>query len=303
MRPTSAQEFDQMMVSLDRHLSGLSLQPHQRGLNAALIVSSALGLSGTPIIGGRDGRGELFSPADLLERVHEWYLDNYGDRAKIDMSPGSTVLLLHGNLWELKLPRIWGTISLFANRDLASRGLALATPKTKSLASHNVLRSIQGMTQTYASKLVPAEMAAILTRFQSSFFGISFLDDLKGHDLFDEARGEYRHSVDALLSGREFGKARWDTAQSAEKIFKGLLARGGHAFPTSGGQGHDIAHLGGLLKDKLGISLDYDDLLAIHCSPKVRYGEGKSTKEQALAAHEALVRVLGALSQTEGLHA
>jgi len=75
---------------------------------------------------------------------------------------------------------------------------------------------------------------------------------------------------------------------------------GGSGRPT--GVLGDITHLGGLVKDKLGIALDPGDLSAIHCSAKVRYGEEKSTREEALASHDALVRVLGALSKVKAHH-
>ena len=42
MRPATVEEFDRMMVSLDKHLASLALGPAQRPMNAALVVSSAL---------------------------------------------------------------------------------------------------------------------------------------------------------------------------------------------------------------------------------------------------------------------
>src|SRR5690348_13181470 len=107
-RPATAEEYEKMMVSLDGHLASLGLGPAQRPLNAALVVSATLGLSGTPILGGSSDRGEKFSPKDLLGRVHDWYEETYGDRTKIDFSPGSVVVSLHGNLWEIKMPMVWG---------------------------------------------------------------------------------------------------------------------------------------------------------------------------------------------------
>lgn len=303
MRPATVEEFDRMMVSIDRHLAGLSLEPNQRALNAALIISSKLGLSGTPLFGGDGDRGEPFSPADILARIHEWYSETYGDKALIDFSPGSVVLPLHGNLWELKMPRVWGRITVFLDRNLANKGNLKPGGRGAPPPSMNVLLSIVGMTPAYASKLTDADLAQINARFQGSFGAISCLEDLAGHGLFEEARGDYRHSVDALLTGREFSKTRWDTAQCAEKVFKGLLARDGHAFPTSGPNGHNIVHLGGLVKEKLGIACAGPDLEAVQCSPKVRYGEVPSTKEDALGAHEALGRILRVLSVAKAHHA
>lgn len=301
MRPATDEEYGAMMVSLDRHLASLGLTPAQRPLNAALVVSSTLGLSGTPIIGGSGDRGEPFSPQDLLARVHEWYSDTYGDKTKIDFSPGSIVVSLHGNLWEMKMPKVWGSFDLFISQDLSNQGNYISSKRSPPVR-HNILRSVQGMTQAYASRLQKDDLLFLAGKFINSYPAVVCLDDLKGHDLFEEARGDYRHSVDALLTGRELGKARWDTAQCAEKVLKGVLAREGHAFPTSGAKGHDISHLGALVAEKLGFSLSAADLSAVHCTPAVRYGERKSSMEEALASHEALVRILVALAKAEAHH-
>jgi len=301
MRPATSEEYEKMMVSLDGHLASLGLGPAQRPLNAALVVSATLGLSGTPILGGSSDRGENFSPKDLLARVHDWYEETYGDRTKIDFSPGSVVISLHGNLWEIKMPKVWGSFRMFISPDLSNTGNHIATRGAPPV-QHNILCSVQGMTPAYAKRLSKDEMLLLAGNFINGYEAVMCLDDLKGHSFFDEARVDYRHSVDALLTGHELSKARWDTAQCAEKVLKGLLGRDGHAYPTSGRKGHDIEHLGDLVKEHLGIDLPTADLAVVHCSPAVRYGQERSTTEQALAAHEALVRLLHLLAQARVHH-
>lgn len=293
-RPTTAEEFDAMMVSLDRHLASEGRAPSQRGLKAALVVSSTLGLSGTPILGGRSGRGAPFSPVDLLARVHDWYVDTYAEKANIDFSPGSVVMQLHGNLWRLKMPWIMGSAQAFIDRDLSNQGNRLSKPGSPPV-SLNVLRSVEGITQPYASRLTNEDLRHVMETFAHGFLAVAWLDNLKGNDLFNEARVDYRHSVEALLRGGELGKARWETAQCAEKVFKGLLAQAGHSYPTKGGQGHDIAHLGDLVREKLRVRLVENDLTAAHCSTAMRYGEEKTSLDEALAAHQALLRILNAI--------
>ncbi len=303
VRPATTDEFDAMMTSLDKHLANLALRPNQRSLNAAIAVSSVLGLSGTPILGGSNVRGEPFSPVDLLARVHDWYSERYGEKAKIDFSPGSVVMSLHGNMWEMKMPKVWGSFQVFIARDLTYEGNNLATTEGSPSCSYNALCSVEGMTQAYADKLVNDDLKKVMERFVHGYLAVSCLDQLRGHDFFEEARGDYRHSVYALLTGREFGKARWDSSQCAEKIFKGLLGREHHDFPRSGAKGHDIAHLGSLVKDKLGVVLLPSDLTAVHCSPAVRYGEQKSTLGESLASHDSLVRMLNVLAEAKIHHA
>jgi HEPN domain-containing protein len=294
-RPTNETEFDAMMTSLDRHLGSCGLLPFQRGLNAVRLVSMRLALSGHNLLPRPEQRGALFSPTDLLGRVHDWYDANYGDRMHMNMSPGAVALQMHGTLWLLELPRIWGTVKMFIDRDLTTKGLLIGA-KGRT-ASHNVLLSVRGMTQAYASRLEDDDLRLIGDAFERGWHGLNFLDGLEEHDLFAQARDDRKLAVVALLDGSP-SKARWDTAQCAEKVFKGLLARAGHDYPTDGRRGHDIVHMGSLLEEKLGMRLSADDLAVIHCSAAVRYVEKSVSQEEALAAHDALLRVLNTLSGT-----
>lgn len=294
-RPTDDSGFDAMMTSLDQHLATCNLQPFQRGLNAALLVSTRLGLSGHSLLPTSEQRGNPFSPTDLLGRVHDWYRDNYGKRMNLDMSPGSVVFRMRGTLWRLRVPKVWGRVDMFLSGDLTNTGRNIGTAQEP--ASHNLLLSIDEMTQAHASRLTYQELGLIASAYARGNAGLVWFDALEGHELFGHARNDYRHSVDALMDGNALSKAKWDTAQCAEKTFKGLLGSAGHDYPTSAGHGHDIRLLGGLVTTHLGISLPEADLAIVHCPTKVRYGDIPVLPDEALASHSALLRLLTALAK------
>lgn len=282
-----------MMLSLDRHLSSKGLPPSQRSMRASMQLSWTLGLDGTPIFGGSADRSPDFSSRDLLARVHDWYSEHYGNAMKIDMSPGKILIFVNGNLWKLQLPMLMGSMTVVADRDLS---LCKQKSIDRGSVVFNVLCAMEGLTQTFASNLSDRELAFIHHAFAHGWQAIMTLDALRGHHLFDEARSDYRHSVDAVATGREYGKGRWETAQCAEKLLKGLLAKEGHSYPKNAGKGHDHVHLGTLIGEKLGISLDERHLATLRTSPAVRYGEESSTLEQAMGSHAALLCLLRALS-------
>lgn len=290
IRPTTDSEFDAMMTDLDHHLAAHNLLPARRSLNAARLVSMALGLSGTPFLGGDSDRGKPFSPRDLLARVFDWYSATYGDRNKIDFSLGYVVLPLRNTYWRLRIPLVYGTVIPFADRNLANSGREKGTESEP--ASHNVLTSLQDVTQTYADRLTDHEINRVVHAYNRGYFAMATLDELAGHDLFDQARGDFAHSVDALAAGHALSKARWDTAQCAEKVFKGLLGRAGLPYPTNAAQGHDIVHLGDLVTKHFKILLPESALRAIHCPPRVRYGEINVDPNEAWTSHDALLDVL-----------
>lgn len=79
-----------------------------------------------------------------------------------------------------------------------------------------------------------------------------------------------------------------------EKTLKGLLTIAGTAYAAGGPNGHNLIHVGRLLDQHHGITINPALLALATCSPKVRYGEEPSTEEQALQANHA---VLGMLEQ------
>lgn len=292
-RPTNEDEFDAMMTSLDRHLADRGLQPFQRGMHAVPLVSNRLGLSGHSLFPSPEQRGAPFSPTDLLGRVHDWYDANYGDRMHMEMSPGSVVFPMHGTLWLLSLPRVWGSVQMFIDQDLTNTGVRIGAHGQQ--ASLNILTSIRGMTQAHARRLQDEDFRTIMLAFQRGWSALNFLDGLTGHAFFDQARNDRKLAVISLMEGNSH-KARWDTAQCAEKVFKGLLAGAGHAYPTSGTKGHDIPFLGALVSERLGANLPEQDLVSVHCATAIRYAELPSSQEDAVSAHDALLRLLDALS-------
>lgn len=288
-RPTTEVEFNAMMMALDQHLAVKGLRPAQRAFNATRLISMAFKFS-APILGGRGPRGEPFGPTDLMARVFEWYDATFGERNKIEFSPGSTVMVLRGTYWRIRMPFIQGSFDVVISRNLqfgAVDGVASNTPEPI-----NALQSVEDLTQAYANSLTDEELIYIFNEVAGGYHAVMALESLRGHALFDQARGDYRHSVEALLAGHHLSKARWDNAQCAEKVLKGLLSRAGHSYPTKGASGHDILELGRLVNKNLGVNIPEGCLRSIHCPTIVRYGEMNVDQNEAYTSHKDLLTML-----------
>jgi HEPN domain-containing protein len=284
LHPASDAEFDSMMSSLDDHLAKCGHQPFRRPMQAEHLVSVRLGVSA--VLSGPLSMGvprTRFGPKDLLLRVGEWYEQNYGKRLRPPFRARSFAIDIRGTLWRVRLPIVFGTVTVFVDRNLGKdyRGGAL-----------NILQSIDGFTQAYANRLHDEEIERVGEESHTAYLAIEVLNGLSRHAFFEQARMDYEHSIDALISGFSWSKARWETAQCVEKILKGLLATAGHEYPSRGGAGHDIPRLGEIVSDKLGLALNPDVLRKIHCEPKVRYGEESASPEEAFMAHTALLGVM-----------
>lgn len=192
----------------------------------------------------------------------------------------------------MRLPIIYGTMQWFFDPDLNNEGISLAV---RAPATRNVLTLIENFTPALAQRLSHDEIKEIGASLLLGYEGMEAMDQFKEHILFNQARLDYAHSVDALVSGIAWNKARWETAQAAEKIVKGLLKLAGQTYSTQGKDAHNIRHLGGLVENHFGITLPKPVLEAIDCKPAVRYGEEMATRAQALAAHQAFLELLPAL--------
>lgn len=229
-----------------------------------------------------------FGGNDLQERVTTWYQSVYGNRMKSSFQARGFAIDLRGTLWRIRCPYIFGTVAFVTDRNLAAR---------YGGGSCNVLQLIDDFTPAYAARLNSDELDNLLSSFELAFVAVEYLNELRGHHYFDQARLDYEQSVEALMTDFAWSKARWDIAQCAEKVMKGLLALAGDPYPA-GRNGHHIPNIGKKAAGVLGLSLDPAELVAIDCHPDVRYGEVPVSRDEACAAHQALLSLLNSLGRT-----
>jgi HEPN domain-containing protein len=109
-------QFDAMMAQIDFKLTNEGVDIPTRPMLAVREVSMTYNLS-MPL-GGDTARlpPELRENAALSEAINQWYKDNYGDRLKEDPCPGRMVILLDGDLYVLRVPRIFGSVNFVLTR-------------------------------------------------------------------------------------------------------------------------------------------------------------------------------------------
>lgn len=290
--PIDDASLNAMMISLDSHLIAHNVPITARQLIGGGVASIKLGYSGTPLWPMPDEQPEPWSPGDILDRVSRWFDRIYGDKLAVDYSPGSTCVPLRGELWELQIPRLFGSSSIFASRNIGDEGIIIGR---KGPISTNVVRAVQGLTQELANSLTDQELALIADSYLQGFKAARSLDRMPDDLLFQQAYANYRHSVAELVRRNgAYGNSRRETSLCCEKILKGVLARLRKTYPTRGRQAHDVIHLGQLVFTGTVYPTPLADLEAIACSPDVSYLRAVRLDE-ALEAHKALRRVLALL--------
>lgn len=281
-----------MMQDLDRALGSTGLTPAQRPIRAATHVATALGYSDKPMLPlERIESSRDFDPGWCVRNAWLWYESVYADQVSMDWGPGALILDIRGTLWRFRMPLIFGRVQIFVDRNLKNVGGSLE--RGGRTASVNLLCQIEGLSEELATRLSQAECDKVLAVFRSGFPAVKRLSELKGDGLFQIARNDYVSSIVAML-GSMWAKARWDTAQCAEKVLKGILNREGRKYPK-GSKGHDIVLLGGLVAEATGVQFPHQALAAADCSTNVRYGEVPASQDEALLSHTSLLQILNSL--------
>lgn len=284
--PPQGPQFEALMSEIDRKLTMDGIDIPSRALHAAREVSMRFDLN-MPL-GGNPARmpPDLRRNAELSEAIHKWYQDNYGDRLNEDPCPGHSVLLLDGDLYTLRVPRIFGSVEFVVTREwLPEPGISRA-PVTA-----NVAQLVADMTPSRAARLSDDALRHIAEGFERAL-PASYILESTNHALMYSARGDVDVAIRSLMErGDRFGASKWASLQATEKVLKAAIELDGAQFPFT----HDLATLRAVLADT-GITIDADkQIAAIQCTPGIRYGEEACSREQALAAHHAQLELVNLL--------
>ena len=287
--PKNAADFELLMRAIDDVLSIRNLKPFQRPMHVGPLLWEAFGWGGSvfPPEGLANQQG--FEGDVLMAKCIRWYELFYGEQLKSDFAYGFAPVRLGNALWRARAFVTYGSVALFADKNLSNQGLTLGGPGIQ--ASCNVLCAIDDLPQGLASRLTEADLREHLDFHVSMHENLQWRDSFPHTELLDMARADHDTSTADVL-GHRYGQARWAAQQSIEKTLKGLLKLAGTPFPTGGPNGHNLKHLGELLEQKHGISVAPALLSLATCAPKVRYGEELSTEQQALGANHAVLGVL-----------
>jgi HEPN domain-containing protein len=280
--------------------SGPAFEAMMREIDAKLI-KDGVGISSRPLLATREVSMRYNVPipisepsnrmpldlqeyAPLARAMNDWFKRHYGDRLKVDWGMGRVVVQLDGDLYEIALPRVFGAVQFVARREF------IDAPQVSMRAPPvcNVVQLVNDLTETKAATLSDRALASIFDNFLFAFKAMSLIEANSGHELMRIAQGDVQTAVAKLMDQRSrFGESKWASLQATEKILKTAILLEGGKFK----HGHVLSDLEKHL-ERLGIEANISSLLEkIQCTPGIRYGDEDCTQDDALAAHQASLRV------------
>ncbi|WP_061499438.1 HEPN domain-containing protein [Acetobacter malorum] len=281
-------KFEAMMAEIDLKLTNEGVDIPSRPISAVREISLKYSLS-MPL-GGDLSRlpPELRENAGLSEAINQWYRRTYGDRLHVNPCLGRMVILLDGDLYVLRVPRIFGSVNFVLTRQWSPNPGIGRGPSTC-----NIVQLIDGLTMAKAKLLSDVALDAIGAAFKIVLPAASTLESTD-HPLMLIAQGDVEAAVNGLMArGGRFGESKWASLQAAEKVLKAAIERAGAKY----GFTHELSGLCKTLADT-GLHFDADNqVAAIQCKPGIRYGEESCTRNEALAAHRASLELVNILRE------
>lgn len=219
-----------------------------------------------------------YSNDAICSQVHRWYKIKYGDRIKIHPGPGSGILLIKNEPWEVIYPLSLGQFSFAADADLRRKDRWALNEKGEKIPESNILWYVVDITPKIALSLNSEEKLALK---QDYMFGLNAVQSLKrcNAPYMDQAKNDYDIAVhNIFFKYPNYNNSKWASLQLAEKTMKSRLQMSGVEFEFN----HDLPNLVKKLEG-IGIRIDDSIIKNIHCKAGVRY-EGSVTRMEAVTA-------------------
>ncbi|WP_354038829.1 HEPN domain-containing protein [Devosia sp. UYZn731] len=277
-----------MMRAIDADLSKEDVSIPHRPIRAVIAVGTMFKLAMPFFKPSLGAPAELKATAQLSENIHAWYEAAYGDRLKLDMGMGKMVIELDRDLYILAFPRIMGSVQFVT----LTKFIDAPRFSSNGPAICNILQLVQDLTEAKAGTLSIEALRGLDQKFNTGLEAHDILESSQKQELIRIARGDILTAINTLMDRHDrFAESKWASLQAAEKTLKAAIVLQGGMYKNT----HDLAKLCEHL-ESLGLRFNWFPLTSvIQCSPAIRYGDEPCSREEALAAHQASLKLVVAL--------
>lgn len=273
--------FLSYMEDIDTELSKEDCPFHERPLHAFTKLADRVDKHGKfMMLPDTQISKDDYSNDALYSQVNKWYKSIYGDRIKIHPGPGSGILLIKNEPWEVIYPLCLGQISLTVNSDIRRQDRWALNNKGEKIPEANILWDVVDITPEIASSLNEKDKLALLQDYMFGLNAVQSLRRCKNAPYMDQAKNDYDAAVHNIFNKYpNYNNSKWASLQFAEKTMKSKLKLSCVEFKRD----HILSDLAKKLED-IGIKIDDFMIKNIQCTAGVRYGEISVTRMDAVTA-------------------
>lgn len=197
----------------------------------------------------------------VAQKITIWFKQMYGERLKMDVSLGISLVDIRGDLYQVNFPLIYGACKI------------------------NPLNLIQDCTLKLLHSLNQEERTDIVKHIMKHYEIYTTLGILRNVCI-----SELKTAIDKILDRNpEYGLSRWASLQASEKAIKKFIRSKGIEPDKT----HNINELS-LKAYSMGLPhIEETVVNQVQCDAAVRYNEELSTKEQAYQSYCAALNICG----------
>lgn len=284
----SEEDFFKLVITIDKDLSESGIPIYKRPLLASYEILNTLSLDSKVSVFDFTGTGYSDSPRQkLMKSINDWYELTYGERVKVHPGPGSYVIEIAGEDWEVIFPSCFGQNSFAIDDNLVREERIVLTEDGKKIPEVNILWHVNNLTSSVASSLSPKEKNRILHDYMFGLNAVQSLRDLTNVPLMEQAKNDYDVAVDNLFRKYpDYNNSKWASLQFSEKTMKSKLSMLEINFRRT----HNLGELARTLAEN-GIVVSSILIERVQCSAGVRYGEVTVTKKEAILAVKSALAI------------
>ncbi len=286
--PTTYSEFAEAITKIDDELRSRDVSLHARSFHAVMTYAKRFAMDIPIPSAGVAGQPGNYSGESIGAHILNWYDNRYGDRQYVHMGPGSVIIMLRDDPWEIRLPMILGEVQIVIDRNLKRYS---GLPNITQNGIHptlNVLTLILELPEALAADLSDNELRHIMAKFSAGMEALNAIERVKDFSYVVEAQTDIAAAVRHVFSTpSHLGQSKWSSAQAAEKMLKAFLKYKQIKFPFN----HNIKDLYALAKSNAMNNVDVENIEILQTRAAVRYGEESVCLSDAVRAHDASLAI------------
>ena len=199
-----------MMISINNDLSEEGIEIAHRSIRAVTSAMRRLNASG-PIGGSTLEQADFpITIMNLSSHVYCWYKKLYADKLKIDFTPAKFPFLIHGDVFEVKLPLFFGKFSIISNKThVTGRNIM------------NTVDMVQELTEPLRLALTSIDENKLQELFITCLLTSQLMQKFKKNDFIDSAiKDSFVSCENIVIRPKSPDLSAWHSVQFAEKILK-----------------------------------------------------------------------------------
>lgn len=208
------EEFERKMVSINQKLSQDGIEISARPMNASINLMTLLKTS-APLAGvSLEPANFPITAMNLSSHVNRWYENLYSEKLKVDFTQAKFPFLIHGDVFEVKVPLFFGETLIVSNQSPMNGGRIL-----------NTVDMIQDLSDPLRQSLTSLDVNQLQAYFVTCLKTSQLMQKHKNDDFIRSAlKDSFVSCENLMVRPKSPDLSAWHSVQFTEKVLKFFIS-------------------------------------------------------------------------------